>query len=114
MRNGFGGDELCAILGIIVAIICFYLVSVDKRFRFVWGGFLFLLCASAVSFGVWDASYWGRWGGKCADVLISCDYYHYLYTLGWWLYCIAILLFIAAGWVRIVVAAVSMLVRWRR
>ncbi len=37
MRNGFGGDELCAILGIIVAIICFYLVSVDKRFRFVWG-----------------------------------------------------------------------------
>lgn len=116
MRNGFGGDALCAILGIIVAIICFYLVCFDKRFRFVWGGPLLLLCASVVSFGIWDASYWGRWGEECLglDVIISCDNYHFLYTLGWWLYCIAILLFIAVGWVRIVVAIVSAFAGWRR
>ncbi|AGB80219.1 hypothetical protein D782_4344 [Enterobacteriaceae bacterium strain FGI 57] len=116
MRGDFGVTSLAIILGIIMAVISLNFVFFDKRFRLLWAGCFVSLCACLMSFLSWEASYWERWGEECLglDVIISCDNYHFLYTLGWWLYCIAILLFIAVGWVRIVVAVVSAFAGWRR
>lgn len=102
--------------GIVMAMVSFSFILINKLFFFISVGCLLSLCASMVSFQLWDASYWGRWGKACPDldVIISCDNYHFLYDLGWGLYGIAFLFFIVLMLTCMAIVLIKMIVALER
>ncbi|MDQ9276310.1 MULTISPECIES: hypothetical protein [Escherichia] len=102
MHSDWGMTSLSIIWGVIEALLSVIFMFSYPIFRKLWAGCLLSLVASGVSILVWRESYYERWGdgGKygveCPDVLISCDNYHVLYELSWWLYGAGFLFFIVA------------------
>ncbi|EBA5557176.1 hypothetical protein WH956_004040 [Salmonella enterica] len=126
MRGDWGMTNLAIIWGIIEALFSIIFILCYSNFRKLWGGCLLSLCASLASFRVWRESYYGRWGDggeygvECPDVLISCDNYHFLYELGWWLYWAATFTFVVSTLVLLSLALANLIIaiarffaRWR-
>ncbi|EBF8127299.1 hypothetical protein GJ200_14830 [Salmonella enterica subsp. enterica] len=126
MRGDWGMTNLAIIWGIIEALFSIIFILCYSNFRKLWGGCLLSLCASLASFLVWRESYYGRWGDggeygvECPDVLISCDNYHFLYELGWWLYWAATFTFVVSTLVLLSLALANLIIaiarffaRWR-
>lgn len=103
MHSDWGMTYLAINWGLIEALFCACLTLLHPKCRKLWASCLSLLAASGASFWVWRESYYGKWGDggeygvECPDVLISCDNYHFLYELGWWLYWAGTFIFIVAA-----------------
>ncbi|MEO3992365.1 hypothetical protein [Pseudocitrobacter cyperus] len=114
------GSELFFVwLGMLEVLASLIYIFSGGRFRILWGGCLFSLCASLVIFLIWPQSFFGRylfWNSQvneCSDLVIVDGSSPLHCELGWWFLVAGLFFFILAVLTCFIAATIKSCLRLR-